>query len=210
MNKELVIVFVKNAIPGKVKTRLAKTIGNQAAFKVYKELIKITEKTLENLTTADVRIYFSDFIVNSEWTNYHKHTQKGENLGDRMENAFNDGFNNGYNRIVLIGSDLPDITAKHIESGLSLLNKYDTVFGPAIDGGYYLIGMRNMHKMAFKNKPWSQPNLLSKTLNQLTKNNITFSTLDTLNDIDTFEDLKNSNFYKSNKVLQEKIKNSHD
>ncbi|APY11391.1 hypothetical protein BWZ22_09105 [Seonamhaeicola sp. S2-3] len=209
MTKNLVIVFVKNAIPGKVKTRLAKTIGNEAAFLVYKELVKITEKALKNLK-IDKRIYFSNCVVETEWTNHNKYIQNGNNLGERMKNAFNDGFNDGYNRIILIGSDLPDISAKHIKKGFSILNKKDLVFGPAIDGGYYLIGMRNMHKMVFENKPWSQPNLLTKTLNQLTENNITFSNLDTLNDIDTFDDLKNSSFYKSNKLLQEKIKNSHD
>lgn len=209
MNKELVIVFVKNIVLGKVKTRLAKTIGNKAAFEVYKALVNVTEQATKELHIP-LRIYYSDAIVDTKWKNSYKAVQEGQDLGERMKNAFLKGFEDGYERIVLIGSDLPDINATHIQNGLNALQQSEVVFGPAIDGGYYLIGMRNMHKMVFKNKPWSQPNLLSKTLNQLTKNNITFSTLDTLNDIDTFEDLKNSNFYKSNKVLQEKIKNSHD
>ncbi|WP_406684871.1 TIGR04282 family arsenosugar biosynthesis glycosyltransferase [Seonamhaeicola sp. MEBiC1930] len=209
MSKDLVIVFVKNAIPGKVKTRLAKTIGNQAAFEVYNKLVEITEKAIQNLN-IDKRIYFSDAIVESEWVNNYKDIQKGKDLGERMKNAFLEGFLDGYKNIILIGSDLPDISAYQIEKALSTLQQTDTVFGPAQDGGYYLIGLSKMVETAFNNKPWSQNNLLEETLKDLTKNNITFSTLETLNDIDTFEDLKASKFYKSNKVLQEKIKALYD
>jgi rSAM/selenodomain-associated transferase 1 len=205
MNKELVIVFVKNVKLGKVKTRLAKTIGNQGAFEVYSELVKITETALQNLN-VEKRIYFSDTVVGSKWKGLYKTVQQGNNLGERMKKAFLEGFRDGYDRIVLIGSDLPDIEAKHIKNGLSVLKDTNMVFGPAEDGGYYLIGMKKMYDLVFDNKPWSQTNLLKETLDELKKNNITFSTLETLNDIDTFEDLEASNFYKLNSALQERIK----
>ncbi|GAA4888253.1 TIGR04282 family arsenosugar biosynthesis glycosyltransferase [Flaviramulus aquimarinus] len=209
MNKELVIVFVKNIKLGKVKTRLAKTIGNQGAFDVYSELVQVTEKATSNLT-ANKRIYFSDAIVNTKWQNDYKTVQKGIDLGERMKNAFKKGFEDGYERIVLIGSDLPDITADHIDLGLKKLKKNEAVFGPAEDGGYYLIGLSKMHEFIFNNKPWSETSLLEKTINELQENKITFTTLKTLNDIDTFEDLVTSEFYKSNIKLQEKIKQLHD
>ncbi len=209
MNKELVIVFVKNIKLGKVKTRLAKTIGNQGAFEVYSDLVKVTENATENLK-IDKYIYFSDAVVNTKWQNDFKTTQNGADLGERMKNAFENGFDAGYNRIVLIGSDLPDIEAKHIEVGLNKLKETDVVFGPAEDGGYYLIGLSKMHECVFNNKPWSQTNLLKETLTELQKNNITFSTLEVLNDIDTIEDLVASNFYKNNLELQEKIKELND
>ncbi len=209
MTKELIIVFVKNIKLGKVKTRLAKTIGNQAAFEVYSELVKITEIATENIQT-DKRIYFSNAIVDSKWKNNYKAVQQGENLGVRMKNAFAKGFEDGYERIVLIGSDLPDINSLHIESGLEALNQTDAVFGPAEDGGYYLIGLNKMHAFIFENKPWSQPNLLEKTCLELNKKNIKFTTLVPLNDIDTFEDLTASTFYKSNLKLQQRIKQLND
>lgn len=139
MTKELIIVFVKNIKLGKVKTRLAKTIGNQAAFEVYSELVKITETATQN-TTFDKRIYFSDAIVETKWGTHFKAVQHGENLGERMKNAFKKGFEDGYERIILIGSDLPDINSTHLEAGLQALKQNEIVFGPAIDGGYYLIG----------------------------------------------------------------------
>lgn len=209
MNKELVIVFVKNITLGKVKTRLAKTIGNQAAFEVYKELVKVTEDATEVLQFP-LRIYFSDAIVDTKWNGIYKAIQKGNDLGERMKNAFLQGFQDGYNRIVLIGSDLPDISATHIQNGLEALKHSEVVFGPAEDGGYYLVGMSQMHHTIFDNKPWSQSNLLEETLHELQKNQISVSTLETLNDIDTFEDLKASNFYKNNKSLQHIIKQLND
>lgn len=205
MNKTLVIVFVKNIKLGKVKTRLAKTIGHQGAFEVYKELVKITEKATHKLT-ADKRIYFSDTIADTKWGKNYKAVQQGKDLGERMKNAFKKGFYDGYDRIVLIGSDLPDITANHINSGLEALKQNKTVFGPAEDGGYYLIGLSKMNELVFNNKPWSEPNLLQETLNELDKNNISYSVLETLNDIDTFEDLEASKFYQSHIELQERIK----
>lgn len=205
MNKALVIIFVKNIKLGKVKTRLAKSIGNHAALEIYNELVKVTEKATEDLNT-DKHIYFSDSVINSMWKNDYKTTQHGIDLGERMKNAFKNGFEAGYNRIVLIGSDLPDIESKHINEGLEKLKENEVVFGPAEDGGYYLIGLSKMHDCIFDNKPWSQTNLLKETLSQLHEKNITFSTLDTLNDIDTIEDLITSKFYKTNLDLQEKIK----
>ena len=209
MSKELVIVFVKNIKLGKVKTRLAKTIGNQGASEVYNELIQVTEKATENLS-VDKRIYFSDAVVETIWKNDYKTVQHGVDLGERMKNAFKKGFEDGYEHIVLIGSDLPDITANHINQGLEALKQNQMTFGPAEDGGYYLIGLSKMHNFVFDNKPWSETNLLEETLSELKENGVTFTTLDILNDIDTYEDLIASKFYQSNIELQEKIKQLYD
>ncbi|WP_299105336.1 TIGR04282 family arsenosugar biosynthesis glycosyltransferase [uncultured Winogradskyella sp.] len=209
MTDALVIVFVKNIKLGTVKTRLAKTIGDFGAFEVYSELVKITEKAIERLD-IDKRIYFSNAVVDTKWQNDFKTVQNGIDLGERMLNAFNDGFAAGYKRIVLIGSDLPDINSTHIVKGLKALTNSDVVFGPAEDGGYYLVGLSQPNTSIFTNKPWSQPNLLKETLQELHKNNVTVSTLDTLNDIDTYEDLIVSDFYNSNLKLQEKIQQLND
>lgn len=204
--KQLLIIFVKNIKLGKVKTRLAKTIGDEGAFEVYSQLVQITEKATENIA-VDTVIYFSDTIINSNWNTVHKKVQSGNDLGERMCNAFIDGFKQGYESIVLIGSDLPEISTAIILNGFAVLEKKELVFGPAEDGGYYLIGMNSLNHILFENKPWSQPNLLNITLNELEINNIGFSLIETLNDIDTFEDLIASEFYKKNKPMQEKFSN---
>lgn len=205
MSKELIIVFVKNAQLGKVKTRLAKTIGNKNALFIYNTLVGITKNAINNLNISK-RIYFSETIENNTWPNTEAYVQSGNNLGQRMQNAFTEAFADGYERVVLIGSDLPDINKNLIQNALTKLENNTCVFGPAADGGYYLIGLSKMTPSVFKNKPWSQPNLLQETTTELQENNITFSTLETLNDIDTFDDLKASTFYKLNVELQEKLK----
>lgn len=209
MKKQLLIVFVKNIKLGKVKTRLAKTIGDEAAFEIYKELVAITEKATTTLDFDKV-IYFSDTVVDTKWKNTEKKVQFGVDLGARMQNAFVDGFILGYESIVLIGSDLPEISKDIILKAFDALQYSDTVFGPAQDGGYYLIGMNTIHNTVFENRPWSQPNLLEVTLAELKQNRTNFSLLETLNDIDTYEDLIASNFYKKNEKLKQKLKQFND
>jgi len=187
MPKQLLIIFVKNIVLGKVKTRLAKTIGNENAFNIYKELVSITENATKNLSIKK-HIYFSDEIINSKWVNDDKFVQTGKNIGERMANAFKASFDKGYEQIILIGSDLPDLTSEIILDGFKALNQNKIVFGPAEDGGYYLIGMNTFNNSLFQNKPWSQTNLLKTTLQEL--NNYTL--LSELNDIDTIDDLKKS------------------
>lgn len=209
MTDALVIVFVKNIKLGTVKTRLAKTIGDFGAFEVYSELVKITEKATEQLE-IDKRIYFSTAVVDTQWKDDFKTVQHGVDLGERMLNAFKDGFEAGYKKIVLIGSDLPEINETHIKKGIEALSENEVVFGPAEDGGYYLVGLSKIEESIFINKPWSQSSLLNVTLQELHKLKVSVGTLEPLNDIDTYEDLIASDFYKSNLKLQEKIQQLND
>ena len=209
MNNTLLIVFVKNATVGKVKTRLAKTVGNTNALYVYKALLRLTENVARSVN-ADKHVYFSETIETETWNGFKKHIQHGTDLGQRMQNAFNVAFNQGYNRVVLIGSDLPDLEANDVETAFNTLLTHKTVFGPAVDGGYYLIGLSSQLPCVFNNKPWSQPSLLKETLQELQTNTISYKLLRYLNDIDTFEDLIASSFYKSNTNLQEKLNHPND
>ncbi len=189
MTDNLIIIFVKNNQPGQVKTRLAEIIGDHKASEVYALLV---DKTLNCIQTveAEKHIYFSSYLENDTFSDYGHFIQKGNDLGARMQNAFETSFNTGYQNVILIGSDLPDISAKIINQAYQQLKVNDIVLGPAEDGGYYLIGLSHMLLSVFKNKPWSQPNLLDVTLNELSQNNFKVALLETLNDIDTFEDLK--------------------
>ncbi|MCO6501019.1 MAG: TIGR04282 family arsenosugar biosynthesis glycosyltransferase [Vicingus serpentipes] len=189
--KNLLIVFIKNIRLGKVKTRLAKSIGDENAFQVYKHLVEITEKVTEEINT-EKRIYFSDVIIEEKWPKTAKFVQKGADLGQKMQNSVQKGLDDGFEKIILIGSDLPDISPQIIQQGFNALNKNSVVFGPATDGGYYLIGLTQPHHFIFEDKPWSKPNLLETTLSELQEKNIPYSLLEELNDIDTVEDLRKS------------------
>ena len=193
MEKNLLIVFAKNKLYGKVKTRLAKTIGEDAAFKVYERLYHITEKESISVSNADVQVHYSHHIDAEAWLNHPKHIQKGETLGQRMKNAFDGGFKQGYTHIIGIGADLPEITAEIIDKAFEQLRSNDFVFGPAEDGGYYLVGMSNPAGMhVFENKPWSTPELMKLTEAEIHSKGKELCKLDMLNDIDTIDDLERS------------------
>ena len=152
MSENLVIVFAKNIILGKVKTRLAKTVGDNAAFDVYKHLIDITERETLRMENCDVHVYFSDTVINAKWSNNDKFVQEGNDLGERMQHAFKQSFDSGYERVIGVGSDLPDLNAEIMTEALNKLKNHDTVFGPSEDGGYYIIGMNKLIPQIFENK----------------------------------------------------------
>lgn len=191
---------------GKVKTRLAKSIGDVAAFEVYKELVDITENESRRVEDCDIHVYFSDIIIESKWDGCSKYVQEGADLGIRMKNAFKEGFNQGYSRIIGIGSDLPDLSADIISEGFEALEESDAVFGPSEDGGYYLLGMNYLIEGVFDNKPWSTELLMDLTLEELKEKNISTSLLTELNDIDTLEDLKSSSVSDKFKHLYELLR----
>jgi rSAM/selenodomain-associated transferase 1 len=192
MSKNLIIVFTRNPELGKVKTRLAKTIGNQSALNIYNYLLNHTEQTIRN-TTCDKAIFYSVKIrENDIWSSniYHKLQQKGKDLGSRMSNAFKYAFENNYEKVIIIGSDLFDLKPKHISTALNMLDKNDVVIGPAQDGGYYLLGMKKIHSNVFENKNWGTETVLKDTIKDL--QHLDVFHLEELNDIDTFEDIRDN------------------
>lgn len=191
-NSSLLLIFAKNPVLGKVKTRLAKTEGDAFALKTYEKLLAITEQESLKLQDTNIHVYFTDKIDDSPWQGQTKFIQPEGDLGIRMGTAFKHGFNLGYDRIIGIGTDLPDLNAEIMSEGLKNLKSVNTVFGKAEDGGYYLIGMNQWIPQIFENKPWSTETLLSTTLSELIQLGYSSTTLKLLNDIDTIDDLKKS------------------
>ncbi|MBL6446939.1 TIGR04282 family arsenosugar biosynthesis glycosyltransferase [Fulvivirga sp. 29W222] len=188
----LLIIFVKNPEVGKVKTRLAKTIGEEAALAVYLKLLTRTHKTVDSVA-CDKAIYYSGYVDSEDnWDNhsYQKHLQKGENLGQRMENAICESFSMGYNSVCLIGSDIYGLTSGIINNAFTQLATHDVVVGPAEDGGYYLIGMNRPHHEIFQLSQWSTSGVLRETLELIKAEGLTFVETQLLKDIDHAEDLK--------------------
>ena len=191
MSNPLIMVFVRNPELGRVKTRLAKSIGDQAALETYKILSKHTSKIINEID-SDQLIFYSDKIQDNDvWTatNCKKQIQTKGDLGQKMLAAFQYGFSLGYQKILIIGSDLYSLRPKHIESAFEQLENYDVVIGPALDGGYYLLGLNFIIPKIFKQKQWSTSSVLKETLSDLKEFNVNL--LEPLNDIDTYEDLKN-------------------
>ena len=190
MSNPLIIVFVRNPELGRVKTRLAKSIGDQAALETYKILSKHTSKIISEIDSDQLIFYSNKIQDNDVWTatNCKKQIQTKGDLGQKMLAAFQYGFSLGYQKILIIGSDLYSLRPKHIESAFEQLENYDVVIGPALDGGYYLLGLNFIIPKIFKQKQWSTSSVLKETLSDLKEFNVNL--LEPLNDIDTYEDLK--------------------
>lgn len=189
MNNRLIIVFTRNPELGKCKTRLAASIGDVHALKVYQQLIQHTSSTIQKVN-ADAAVFYTEKIqLNDAWPDAHfqKQIQIEGHLGEKMQAAFEWGFAKGYKKICIVGSDLPELSSKDLAEAFEKLNETDLVFGPAEDGGYYLMGMKQMHIQAFLNKKWSTHRVLQQTLEDLGQKSVTL--LATKNDIDTLEDL---------------------
>lgn len=208
-DKKLLLIFIKNPRKGTVKTRLAKTVGDEKAYQVYLKLLKHTLSVAAKVK-AERQIWYSSFIEEVDGfgeepsdrskrsdgsdIQFKKKLQRGGDLGERMANAFKQGFEDELEKIIIIGSDCPGITPQIIEEGFEKLEQNDVVIGPSEDGGYYLIGSNTFIPEIFDGIPWSTENVYSETINLLQKKNLHYSTLLTLNDIDTEADLRNSGF----------------
>ncbi len=195
--KNLIIIFTRNPELGKVKTRLAKTIGNESALNIYRFLLNHTEKTIRNINCDKAIYYTSDVKHNDIWdeTIYQKHLQEGDDLGLRMLNAFDNAFKNNYQKVVIVGSDLFDLQSKHIEKTFKNLDNHNVVIGPAKDGGYYLLGMKKLYSHVFKNKVWGTETVRKNTMQDLQNESVFL--LEELNDIDKYDDMKDNSTLKN-------------
>ena len=189
MHKNLIITFTRNPELGKVKSRLAKSIGEASALEVYKFLLEHTKNVLSKLD-CDRAVYYSVKIrENDIWDSevFSKHQQFGDDLGERMKNAFENGFKKGYEKIIIVGSDLYDLNTEIINQAFKQLDTNDNVIGPAEDGGYYLLGMKTLNPSVFDIENWGTETVYKQTVSKLTSS---LYVLETLNDIDYVEDLK--------------------
>jgi len=186
----LLTIFYKNPELGKVKTRLAASIGEAKAYSIHLLLCEHTIGITEKLTVPKA-IYYSDFIDrNDNWSNnkFQKYTQTGYDIGEKMTNAFRSGFNNGYKSICMIGTDCLDLTSSIINEAFRRLLTHDVVIGPAKDC-YYLLGMNYLHGDLFKDKKWSTSKVLADTLHTIKLLGLSYWELEPLNFIDEEKDL---------------------
>ena len=189
MKKEALIIFVRNPVLGKVKTRIAATIGDENALAIYKHLLQYT-KQIASETGVTKHIFYADELNQCDlWDGNEKYLQTGDDLGDRMKNAFNCVFAKGYGKVIIIGSDCFELTPAIIDSAFDYLDESEIVIGPAKDGGYYLLGMSTPHPYLFDNIQWSTNRVFNETLGIMRENNLSISLLPELNDIDEAKDI---------------------
>jgi rSAM/selenodomain-associated transferase 1 len=190
MNKNALIIFARNPELGKVKNRLAKSIGKEKALEIYTKL-------LSNVYTETKALKCNKYLFLTERTDtnlfdetFIQKIQSGADLGVKMMNAIRLVFEDGNEKAVLIGTDVPEITDVILNDAFQKLSEHDVVLGPAKDGGYYLIGMNENLPSLFENMKWSNEKVLSITLERISSMNKSNYLLEELIDIDTEEDLR--------------------
>jgi rSAM/selenodomain-associated transferase 1 len=205
-----IILFLKYPVKGKVKTRLAKTIGDEKAVRLYKKLSENIIATISKLSNSHKYIFYSEKEEKDLINNWIKDkcffaAQDGEDLGKRMKNAFNQVFSHGARKVIILGSDIPDLSKEIIEEAISKLDENDIVIGPSPDGGYYLLGMKKYSPFLFDNIIYSTNSVLEETIGKIKKKKLSYHILQTLEDIDTEDELKEWLKMGKNKNLQLEI-----
>jgi len=188
----LIIIFYRNPIPGHVKTRLAAGIGAEKALEVHLKLGMRTMQVVSDVSCDKVVFYDREAVAGDYWDDrvFMKEIQKGADLGERMTDAFDRMFHDGYRNILIIGTDCPEITSELIESAFENLGNHDVVIGPAVDGGYYLLGLKAPVHELFTGVDWGSAAVFDQTIQKLSLSGQSFFCLRKLHDIDRPEDLQ--------------------
>lgn len=188
------MVFCKYPEPGAVKTRLARGLGAQKACALYRAFVRDVLEALEN-AGAEIRLFadpnrrLDEYLAWLE-KKYEIRRQRGQDLGQRMANAFAQTFREGRGRALLVGTDIPQLPPWYARAAWRELEDKDMVLGPALDGGYYLMGLRRQafDPGLFRGVSWSTRHVLRQTLDRLRRGR-RHVLLPRLRDCDTSEDL---------------------
>ena len=192
-SESIMAVMFKAPEPGKVKTRLTPPLTPVEATALYSAMIEDTFRSASKLRSIDIIAAFAGDLSRDQRENLITQeipvtTQKGNGLGERLDNLFSELFNMGYRRAAVVGTDSPDLPGSLIEKAFSLLreNPGKCVLGPASDGGYYLIALDQESKRPFEAISWSTEQVLKETIERLGGDEIL---LEEWHDIDIAADL---------------------
>lgn len=190
-HKRLLLLFVRAPELGKVKTRLAESVGPEVALEIYIHLLQHTRQVTEKLAT-DKAVYFAGNKTDDDmWPRhlYQHHQQAEGDLGEKMQAAFEAAFAAGYTSVVIIGSDCKQLTREIIEEAFEALQTHEVVIGPALDGGYYLLGMNKLYPELFRDKQWSTAGVFAATIYDVERLHLSHKVLPELSDVDHLEDV---------------------
>jgi rSAM/selenodomain-associated transferase 2/rSAM/selenodomain-associated transferase 1 len=197
LGQERLVIFTRYPEPGKTKTRLIPELGAVAAAELHRQMAEHTLAQVERLQAVrrlEVEICFSGGSAELMRTwlgdNWRYTPQSEGDLGDRMARSFDAAFSKGSERAVIIGTDCPQLGSSLLEQAFEALKHHDLVLGPAIDGGYYLIGLRHPAPLLFQDIPWSTETVLSQTVAIAQSLRLSIDYLSTLADVDYPADLQ--------------------
>ena len=186
----LIQIFARPPVEGKVKTRLMAGIGAAAATSVYRSCLKTTINLVEK-SDYQIEIWLSERGQHEIYDHLNPNLQVGENLGERMFHALSTALQSEStkNRVLLVGTDCVDLNEEHFKDAFQLLDNHDLVFLPAIDGGFAMIGCRRIKSELFSGTSWGTEVVMEQTLNNASSCGLSVALLEPVRDIDTVEDL---------------------
>lgn len=193
------IIFIKYPEAGKVKTRLAKDIGDTEAAEIYSQMTRtIIERTSDPANYSTIIFYDPPEKEQEvkEWINKKELSylpQLGNTLGERISSAFKEVYSSGTDKALIIGSDCVDVDKEILNKAIEALNTTDVILGPAEDGGYYLLGLNKYTPEIFQDIQWSTERVLEETIQKINTNGLKYELLKTLKDVDTVDDLEGLN-----------------
>ena len=196
MMSSRIIVFTRYPIPGRTKTRLIPTLGAKGAADLQRHLTEQVVETVRQCSQScgvqvEIRFNGGSATLMSRWlgTNLVYRRQEGRDLGEKMFNSFQQAFAEGSLKVILIGADIPDLTVTILEASLDLLDENDVVLGPANDGGYYLLGLREPTPSIFQNISWGSSRVLAETSQRAYGLGLKLGFVKTLDDVDSPQDI---------------------
>lgn len=181
---------------GKVKTRIAKDVGDGKALEIYLSLLEHT-RLLTLQVDACRYVYYSNYIDSTDkWLaiDFDQKLQSDGDLGNRMYTAFHE-LTQMHDKTMIIGSDCLQVTPDIIEDGFTALDTHDAVIGPSEDGGYYLLGMKKSNRSVFEKIAWSTSLVFQETMIRFASLEWSTYLLPTLSDIDFIEDWEKYKHY---------------
>ena len=186
------ILFAREPVAGRVKTRLEPALGIHGTLTLYQQLLNHQLKLVNHYSSANAQLWIDGDPEHPDFSNFNgvRYQQQGEDLGVRMCKAIYDAL--GANAcVVLIGSDCPEIDKNYLDRAFDVLEKgADAVFGPAEDGGYVLIGTRVGCKEIFSQIEWGSSSVMDQTRLRMKSSGLHWEELETLHDIDEPIDLE--------------------
>jgi rSAM/selenodomain-associated transferase 1 len=191
------IIFAKRPAPGHVKTRLCPPLTSLQAAELYHCMLRDVVAKADRLPGVTPFLYYQDepaaaAFFRAEFPHLANRPQQGADLGERMATAFQELFAQGFGQVAIIGTDLPDLPPAYIEQAFALLEDaaVDAVYGPSADGGYYLLGLKQLWPELFTDIPWSTIAVLRLSLERAAAAGIRTALVPEWHDVDTVADLQ--------------------
>jgi rSAM/selenodomain-associated transferase 1 len=195
-NSNALIIIAKYPNRETVKTRLKGLMPDEKRLELYITLLEQTVRKLKAIPGVDTFIAFAPRNTADYFIRFGVNLialPEGD-LGERMFYAFRKIISSGYKKASLVGADIPALSGAIIQKSFELLSDKDIVYGPAKDGGYYLVGMSKLVKEIFENVPWSSEVTLKKSIEEAERHGYSVAFTEALSDIDTFEDVQRAGF----------------